>query len=431
MVGCLILVLFIYVVFFTGGGAKPRPTSSAKVTTSEVFPAHSPLNPNWTGSGKPVTLAFGGDVHFAGDVGVNLQEDPSTALGTSIPNLFSGAQLSMINLESTLTAGSCPEPQTKPYIFYVGPPGITALQSAGVTLAGNANDHSLDCGQQGLSQGLTVAAQTKYPVIGIGANAQAAFAPYRETIHGQRIAIIAATQSIASNLVSSWTATPTQAGVASAIDPTELIHAVQTARRTSDTVVVYLHWGTETQGCPDTSQTPWPKSSSRPVPTSSWAPGPMSCSAGATSAAPTSTTDWATLPSTNNDPPESNSGALLVTVTGRKVVSATFRPASDVNGVPQPLSGSAATTALTAWAAERGCTGLGAGPTSSQATNAGETKPFVAPATTPTTAPTSSSTTSTTSSTSGSGSSTTTTTEAATTTTVPQSTTTSPTDNAG
>ncbi len=426
MVGGLILLLLIYVVFFTGGGAKPKPTNSAKVTTSDVFPAHSPLNPNWTGSGKPVTLAFGGDVHFAGDVGVNLQEDPSTALGTSIPTLFSGAQLSMVNLDTALTAGSCPEPQSKPFIFYVGPPGLTALKSAGVTLASNANDHSLDCGQQGLSQGLTVASQAKYPLTGIGANAAAAFAPYRETIHGQRIAIISATQDIASNLVSSWTATSSQAGVASAIDPTQLIDAVQSARKTSDTVVVYLHWGTETQGCPDTSQTPLAQELVKAGADIIVGSGTHVLLGGGYLGSAYVDYGLGNFAFYDNDPPESNSGALLITVTGRKVESATFRPATDVNGVPQPLSGSTQSAALTAWAAERGCTGLGAGATSSQATNAGETKPFVAPATTTTTVATGSSTTSTTS-----DSSSTSTTGAATTTTVPQSTTTSPTDNAG
>ena len=48
---------------------------------------------------------------------------------------------------------------------------------------------------------------------------------------------IAATQVIANNLVAGWTATSTQPGVASAIDPTELVREVQQVRKTADTVI--------------------------------------------------------------------------------------------------------------------------------------------------------------------------------------------------
>ena len=73
----------------------------------------------------------------------------------------------------------------------------------------------MDCGAQGLSQNLTIASQASYPIIGIGNTAAQAFAPYRVTINGQRMAVITATQVIADNLVSTWTATgdPTRRGL--------------------------------------------------------------------------------------------------------------------------------------------------------------------------------------------------------------------------
>ena len=256
-------LLLIYFAFFSGGSGKAPPTSTSTTTTqhatvtAEHFPKHSPLNPDWKGSGRAVTLGFGGDVHFAGAVGVNLAKDPSTALGTTIPQLFAGSQLTMVNLESVVTDGSvCPEPQSKPYIFDAPASAITALKSANISVVTEGNDHGLDCGPQGLSQNLTIAHQAGYPVIGIGNNAAQAFAPYRVTINGQRIAIIAATQVIADNLVSTWTASSTQPGVASAIDPTQLVREVQQVRQTADTVIVYVHWGTEAQACPNPQQEP-------------------------------------------------------------------------------------------------------------------------------------------------------------------------------
>jgi len=419
-VGVLALLLLIYVVFFSGGG-KPTPPAPTKAHTIQAFPAHSPLNPDWTGSGKPVTLAFGGDVHFEGIVGDSLQQDPATALGTTFPTLFSGAQLSMVNFESALTAGTCPEPQTKPYIFFAPPTALTALQHAGVTVASNANDHSVDCGQEGLSQGLTAIAQAKYPLLGIGNNAAQAFAPYRATIKGQRIAIITATQVIASNLVSTWTATSSQAGVASAIDPEQLVQTVQAARRTSDTVVVYLHWGTETVTCPNPQQMPLAQELVKAGADVVVGSGTHVLSGSGYLGDAYVDYGLGNFAFYDNAAPETDSGSLLVTAIGRRIVAAVFRPATEVNGLPQPLTGTAAQTAANSWAAARGCTGLSAAPAASQATEAGETAPFVTPSTTTTTAPTTASTSA--SSSSGSSTTTTSTTTAATTT--------APTDNAG
>jgi poly-gamma-glutamate capsule biosynthesis protein CapA/YwtB (metallophosphatase superfamily) len=432
VVGVLVFLLLVYLIFFTGGGKSTPPHPSSKALASHSFPAHSPLNPNWTGNGKSVTLGFGGDVHFAGAVGNSLQQDPTTALGTTFPTLFAGAQLSMVNFESALTAGTCPEPQTKPFIFFAPPTALTALHHAGVTVASDANDHALDCGSEGLSQGLTAVAQAKYPLLGIGNNAAQAFAPYRTTIHGQRIVIITATQVIDPSLVSTWTATSSQAGVASAIDPAQLVQTVQAARRSADTVVVYLHWGTETVACPNAQQKPLAQQLVRAGADIVVGTGAHVLQGGGYLGGAYVDYGLGNFAFYDNDPPETDSGSLLITVVGRKIASAVFRPATDVNGLPQPLTGTEAQTALTSWTAARGCTGLTAAPAASRATEAGETSPFVTPPTT-TTAPTSTTTTTTgsTGSTGATGSTGTGNTSTTTATTAAAATTTAPTDNAG
>jgi poly-gamma-glutamate synthesis protein (capsule biosynthesis protein) len=373
-------------------------------------------------------LAFGGDVHFEGAVGIRLTDDPATALGNTVGQLLAGSQLRMVNLESALTEGTCPQQQDKPFIFYAPPTALTALRNATVTVISQANDHALDCGQGGLAQALAMAKDSNYPIIGIGADAAQAFAPYRAKIDGQRIAIIAATQVIAPNLVSTWTATSSQGGVASALNPTELVRAVQAARRTSDTVVVYLHWGAETVACPDPQQEPLAQ---------------QLVNAGADIVVGTNAhvllgggylgdayVDYGlgNFAFYDDTAPETDSGSLLITVEGRHIVSSTFRPATIVAGLPQPLTGTPAAAALQSWNAARSCTNLLATPTASQATERGETVPFVAP-TAPTTTTTTAPTTPTT------GGTTTTTTRPGkrpkTTTTTAPSTTTQPTDNAG
>jgi poly-gamma-glutamate synthesis protein (capsule biosynthesis protein) len=373
-------------------------------------------------------------VHFAGVVGESLAKDPSTALGTTIPQLFAGTQLRMVNLETVVTDGTCPEPQNKPYIFQAPASALTALKSASITVATEANDHGLDCGQQGLSQNLTTATQAGFPILGIGNNSSQAFAPYRVTVDGQRVAIITATQVIADNLVNTWTATATQPGVASAIDPTQLVREVQQVRRTADTVIVYVHWGTETQACPNPQQEPLARQlvqAGADVVVGADAHVLLGGGYLGTAYVDYGLGNFAFY---DNTPPETDSGSLIISAEGRHITSAVFRPATIVAGLPQPLTGQPAAAAVQSWNTARGCTNLTATPSKTQATMSGQTAPFVAPAPTTTTTSTpppgsGGTTTTTTSSTAGnSGSGTSSTTTAPTT---PASTTTSSTDNAG
>ena len=73
-------------------------------------------------------------------------------------------------------------------------------------------------------------------------------------MNGQRIALIGATQVLDDELISAWTAGPGKPGLASAKDVPRLVRAVRAARATSDTVVVFLHWGVELQQCPSPDQ---------------------------------------------------------------------------------------------------------------------------------------------------------------------------------
>ena len=440
--GGIVLLVIIYFGFFSGGSGTPSTTTTtsspqAHTVAAQHSPTHSPLNPDWKGNGRTVTLGFGGDVHFAGVVGEKLAKDPSTALGTTIPQLFAGTQLRMANLETVVTDGTCPEPQNKPYIFQAPASALTALKSASISVATEANDHGLDCGQQGLSQNLTVATQARFPVLGIGNNSSQAFAPYRVTVDGQRIAIITATQVIANNLVNTWTASATQPGVASAIDPTQLVREVQQVRRSADTVIVYVHWGTETQACPNPQQEPLARQLVKAgADVVIGADAHVLLGGGYLG---TAYVDYGlgNFAFYDDTPPETDSGSLIISAEGRHVTSAVFRPATIVAGLPQPLAGQPAAAAIQSWNAARGCTNLTATPSKTQATMSGQTIPFVAPATaTTTTPPTGSGGTTTTTSRStaantGTANSSTTTSSTTTSSTTRASTTTSATDNAG
>ncbi len=385
----LILVIALVVVFVNGGrGHHRRPTVANRPPSTLNLPTTSPvpttaawkggqLAPDWKGDGQPVTIAFGGDVSFppGSSLSGRLRGDPATALGPTVPALLSGADLKMVNFESALTDGTCPSPQPKQFVFYAPPTALTALQAAGVTVATEANNHGEDCGAAGLQMALATKASSALSILGIGNDVQQAFTPYETTIHGQRIAFIAATQVIDADLETAWTAAATHAGLASAYDVQALISAVQVARAQADTVVVYLHWGTETQTCPNALQEPL---------------AALLVKAGADVVVGTHAhvllgagylgtayVDYGlgNLAFYDNSPPENASGTLLVTVTGRHIDNVTWRPAVISGSLPQPLTGVAAQTALAHWEASRSCTDATAAPGPPLATAASETTP--------------------------------------------------------
>jgi poly-gamma-glutamate synthesis protein (capsule biosynthesis protein) len=195
-----------------------------------------------------ITLAFAGDVHFAGRV-ARLLSDPATTFG-SITSVLKSADLTAVNLETPVTSRG--QPQTKTYHFRATPAAFTALRDAGVDLVTVANNHILDYGQTGLADTLAAAKAARFPYVGAGVNAAAAWAPYVTTINGTKIAIVGVSQ--VAELASSWVATASRPGEANAINLGETLAAVRAAKRLARIVIVFMHWGTEGMACPDENQ---------------------------------------------------------------------------------------------------------------------------------------------------------------------------------
>jgi poly-gamma-glutamate capsule biosynthesis protein CapA/YwtB (metallophosphatase superfamily) len=313
-----------------------------------------------------VTLVFGGDVNFpAGSVlGSRLAADPVTALGPGAHALLAHADLAMVNFESSLTlGGTCPDPQPKQYVFSAPPSALAAFRAAGATLVTEANNHGEDCGMAGLLQALSIRARMHYRVIGIGANARQAFTSYQTVIDGERLGIIAATQVIDDDLIPTWTATPSQPGLASAYQTQELVDAVRAARRVDDTVVVFLHWGIQLDACPDPIQEPLAELLVRAgadIVVGSHAHVLLGAGYLGTAFVDYGLGNFAFY----NDPAPTNlTGALAVTVTGRHIDAYSWRPAIIENELPVPVSGVTAHEVQEDLVGARGCTDLTPHPT--------------------------------------------------------------------
>ncbi len=196
-----------------------------------------------------MTLSFAGDVHFATKL-APLLDHPSTALTSLVPYLGS-SDLAMVNLETAITTRGTAQP--KQYHFRAPATAFQAVASGGIDAVTMANNHAADYGSVGLADTLAAIAKSPIPVVGIGADAAAAYAPAYLDLRGTRVALLAAMQ------VPDWTAAhfaagPHSPGVATAFDPARLAAAVRAAKRKADVVVVFMHWGTEYTTCPNALQ---------------------------------------------------------------------------------------------------------------------------------------------------------------------------------
>jgi poly-gamma-glutamate synthesis protein (capsule biosynthesis protein) len=221
-----------------------------------------------------------------------------------------------------------------------------------------ANNHGVDFGPVGLADSLAAGTAAHFPLIGIGRTDDEAFHPYRAVVRGQRIAVIAATQVIDKALVASWTAGPIHPGLASAKDVPRLVRAVKDARRSADTVVVYLHWGVQGADCPTIAQRSLAAAlivAGADVIVGTHAHALQGAGRADAAFVAYGLGNFAFYTRRGRG---TQTGVLTLTVTGRHVDSYRWSPAVIHSGVPAPLTGTAAAQAVSAWNKLRGCTGL-------------------------------------------------------------------------
>jgi poly-gamma-glutamate capsule biosynthesis protein CapA/YwtB (metallophosphatase superfamily) len=304
---------------------------------------------------RPVVLAFAGDVHFEGPLASNLEANAAGMLAPIEP-VLDRADLAVVNLETAVTSGGTQV--SKQFVFRAPPSAFDALRGGGVDVASMANNHGMDFGVAGLRDSLAAAKRHRFPVVGIGLTAKQAYAPYRATVNGRRVAVIAATQVLDDELISSWTAGPHKPGLASAKDVPRLLQEVRAARRTADTVVVFLHWGVELAQCPSAVQHTLAR---RLVAAGAdVVVGGHSHRVEGAGRMGTALVDYGlgNFVWYGSSELSTWTGVLLVTVDGRRIVRYRWVPARIVNGIPHPLADSERSSALASWHSLRGCTGL-------------------------------------------------------------------------
>jgi poly-gamma-glutamate synthesis protein (capsule biosynthesis protein) len=338
-------------------GAAPAPPAASARTPTNAAPA-------------PVTFAFAGDTQF-----VDEQDDEPGAVSTGLPLLadrvrseptgvlssispvLAGADLAMVNLETAITDRGAPV-AGKSFHFRSPAASFTALRAAGVDVVNMANNHALDYGPVGMQDTFTAIASSHLPVLGIGHNATEAYRPYIGTIKGHRIAILSALDWLEPGLIPGWSATDSRPGLAFSIDRARLVAAVRATRPQVDTLVVFLHWGTEETHCASGEQQSLAQTlaaAGADIIVGSHAHrvfGAGRLGSAFVAYGLGNFTYW------REDGESGRSGVLLVTASGRHVERYSWVPARITHGVPVPLTGRAAASDQAEWQQRRDCSGL-------------------------------------------------------------------------
>lgn len=344
-------------------GTGPSAAGGSPATGTSQVAAQQPPPGGSSPTVRPqgtISIAFAGDVNFAERTADRLAADPATVFGVAAPGL-AAADLTVVNLETAIATGGEPEP--KSFTFRAPPTALDALRSAGVDVASMANNHAADFGGPGIAESLAAIRTSGFPVIGFGADHAAAVAPYRALVGGVPVTIFAASQ-VPDRTLSVWTATADTPGIAGAGDP-QLIENVRSAVREGETVIVFLHWGTEYVSCPDTDQRRLADELS---------------AAGATAVVGTHAhvlqgagwradggyvayglSNYLWWRSFGNE--QDDNGVLTLTIDDRRVVAADFTPSHlDGTGVPVPSTGAEAERINAQWERVRQCADLAAEP---------------------------------------------------------------------
>jgi hypothetical protein len=348
---CVVLGLVLLGTACSSGSVEPDLAGTPVSTSAAPSATTAPVGPKGA-----VSFAFAGDVHFVDHIAEQLQADPQHVLDPVKP-ILSAADLSMVNLETAITDRGEPV-AGKNFHFRSPAKSFDALKAAGVDVVNMANNHVLDYGPDGMADTFAAIAKAKLPVIGLGHDAAEAYRPYRTTINGQRIGIVTALDWLEPGLIDAWSATDTQAGVAFSIDPTRLLAEVSALRSDVDTLIAFLHWGTEETHCASPEQIDLAQSlidAGADLVVGSHAHRVFGAGHVGDALVAYGLGNFVYW---NEEDESGRSGILQVQVTGRHVDSYSWVPARITNGIPVPETGDAASADEAEWEARRTCSGL-------------------------------------------------------------------------
>ena len=120
-------------------------------------------------------------------------------------------------------------------------------EQLGVDIVSLANNHAYDFGKDALLDTFTTLETAGIPYVGAGRDLNEAKKPVYFIANGMKISIVSATQIERNAVPDTKEATMNSPGVLRCMDPSALLEVIAEAKASSDFVILYIHWGTESQ----------------------------------------------------------------------------------------------------------------------------------------------------------------------------------------
>ncbi|MDE7476706.1 MAG: CapA family protein [Lachnospiraceae bacterium] len=211
-----------------------------------------------------VTFAFAGDILLDDAYAMMFRyrsrgSDINDTFSADLLERMRGADVFMLNNEFPFSKRGTPT-EDKTFTFRADPANIELYEQLGVDIVSLANNHAYDFGEDALLDTFTTLENAGIPYVGAGRNIDEARKPTYLIANGIKIAVVSATQIERNAVPDTKEATMTNAGVLRCMDPSALLEVIAEAKANSDFVILYIHWGTESQ-----EKTDWLQDKQAPI----------------------------------------------------------------------------------------------------------------------------------------------------------------------
>ena len=236
---------------FAAGAEPEKEQSQDEMLLQEALEQNQEVYLAECESQDTVTLLFAGDILMDDHYAVmstyhNRGNDINQAFDQGLLEQMRNADIFMINNEFTFTSRGTPTVNKK-FTFRANPGNVSMYEEMGVDIVSVANNHIYDYGEISLLDTLDTLEQAEIPYVGAGRNLQEAMTPVYYIANGMKIAFVSATQIERNSVPDTKEATQDSAGVLRCMNPDNLLLVIEEAKKNSDYVILYIHWGTESQ----------------------------------------------------------------------------------------------------------------------------------------------------------------------------------------
>lgn len=218
-----------------GKVTKPEPEATTEPEQEEIVEEaeEEPV--------EPATLIFTGDVELSTYVQANYDAAGIDGVASkALRKELKAADITTINNEFAFSDRGTPA--DKQYTFRVAPHYVSVLNELGVDVAGLANNHTLDYGQDALLDTIQTLNDAGIENTGAGNSMDEAARLVVKDINGVKFGFLACSRVIP---YASWDIRNVQPGLFTCYDPAELIARTQAAKEQCDYLFVLIHWGVE------------------------------------------------------------------------------------------------------------------------------------------------------------------------------------------